>query len=432
MLVKDPSRKLARLELVTNISPIKKADRLEVISIGGWDCVVQKGLYKVGDTVLYIEIGSAIEITNQIIRDFDMTYATKRKDISTDKDFISINTVKLRGVVSQGLILNRDVLRNVGLNPDHYDHGVDIADALNIYKYVSPKEEHLYRTTATQSGNESNRWYWKLRNWLLAGITHNGLIPFPRGQKKSDEERVQNCKQLYDELVQNKETVEVTAKLDGESATFYIDLDTGLPGVAQRNWGLRTTDVEYTFMQSLRVYLADWVRYISCALYHTKLEHKPIWKKAYYAYSIPLVNYYLTNNIGQKLTLLNANLVPSKYNHAISVQGEMVGPDFNGNAENVSANKFYMYRAYLHGAKPLPPAECREIANALGVEYVPVLYENIILPEDIRTLIKMADGPNVLDGAGLREGIVVKDSTGQFSFKAISNKWLGKDTENQL
>jgi len=49
-------RKLASIRKIDNISPIEGADRIERITIGGWNVVSQKGLYNIGDLVVYCEI----------------------------------------------------------------------------------------------------------------------------------------------------------------------------------------------------------------------------------------------------------------------------------------------------------------------------------------------------------------------------------------
>jgi alpha-acetolactate decarboxylase len=44
MLVKEETRQLARTVTIDDIQPIAKADRLEKAIIGGWECVVKKGV----------------------------------------------------------------------------------------------------------------------------------------------------------------------------------------------------------------------------------------------------------------------------------------------------------------------------------------------------------------------------------------------------
>ena len=67
----------------------------------------------------------------------------------------------------------------------------------------------------------------------------------------------------------------------------------------------------------------------------------------------------------------------------------------------------------------------RAVCDRLGIPHVKVVDENFILYHNVDQLLEMAEGegmnPNVK-----REGIVFKSNTSQFSFKAISNKFLLK------
>ena len=53
-------RALAHVEVINNIAPIEKADKIEVATVLGWRVVVKKDEFKVGDKVIYIEIDSKV------------------------------------------------------------------------------------------------------------------------------------------------------------------------------------------------------------------------------------------------------------------------------------------------------------------------------------------------------------------------------------
>lgn len=93
-------RKLAHVEKIASIQPIDGADRIEVATVLGWQVVVKKDEFKVGDLCIYIEIDSVLPE----IEDFEFL---------RDKKF-RIKTQKLRGQISQGLILPLDALNNFG------------------------------------------------------------------------------------------------------------------------------------------------------------------------------------------------------------------------------------------------------------------------------------------------------------------------------
>ena len=53
-------RKLATKRTVTELKPIEGADRIELAMIDGWQIVVKKDDFKVGDSCIYFEIDSKV------------------------------------------------------------------------------------------------------------------------------------------------------------------------------------------------------------------------------------------------------------------------------------------------------------------------------------------------------------------------------------
>jgi RNA ligase (TIGR02306 family) len=134
-----------------------------------------------------------------------------------DQEGFRLKTIKLRGQVSQGLILPISVLNPEGTNiyVDPFE-GLDVTDMLGIIKYEPPIPADL------------------------AGKV-KGL--FPSFIHKTDEERIQNLSSEYETYKEkNKEDVKfyVTEKLDGSSATFFIK--DGVFGVCSRNLELLETE----------------------------------------------------------------------------------------------------------------------------------------------------------------------------------------------
>ena len=436
MLVVDNSRKLARFVLIDAIKPMKKADRLEIAVIGGWDCVVQKDLFKAGDKAIYFEIDSAIPLNHILLANFNKAYLKVTEDEYTKEKYAVIKTVRLRGELSQGLLVGSDNYVKSGdpklITMALLPVDTDLTSILNVMKYVSKDEAKLYSVQETDDRDQSAfRKYWnKLRMKLIGKTIVDGLQPWPLGCKKSEEPRVQNSFKLYNELVANGETVEESIKLNGESATFFVDLLSNKAGVASRNYSLRTEDIIYTKQEAVRIYVAEWMRYIVRRLAGAKM-FLPRWKSRYYAQSVPLVAYFHREKMAEKLNMINnsasyeliegAEFLAGK---TISVQGEMVGPDFNGNAENAPRNRFYMYRAYANGGIPFTPEQTRFIAKLMDLDYIPVVSEALTLPPTIAEVLKRAEGPGFFDKSIQREGVVLKSNVTGQSVKVISNKWL--------
>ena len=55
-------RKLASIQVVHHIDPIDGADKIELARVLGWQCVVNKGVFKPMDLGVYFEIDSFLPI----------------------------------------------------------------------------------------------------------------------------------------------------------------------------------------------------------------------------------------------------------------------------------------------------------------------------------------------------------------------------------
>lgn len=199
-------RKLASIRTITDIRPIENADMIELASVGGWNVVVAKNVgHKVGDWVVYCEIDSFLPIREE----FEFLRKSSYKKMG-DQEGFRLKTVKLRGQISQGLILPFHILPF----GDTFHEGQDVSNILGIIKYEPPIPAEL-------AGK-------------VKGV-------FPSFIPKTDAERVQNLKTEYKEWkYQSKHQFYVTEKLDGSSATFYFK--DGEFGVCSRNLELLETE----------------------------------------------------------------------------------------------------------------------------------------------------------------------------------------------
>ena len=193
-------RKMATLRVIDAIGPIDGADAIEVATVGGWKVVVKKGEFTVGDRAVYCEIDSWIPTELA-------PFLSKGKE---PREFEGVKgerlrTVKLRGQLSQGLLLNLDAALP-GTNS--FQDGDDVSEVLNIRKWEMPM------------------------NAQLAGLVKG---TFPSQIPKTDQERVQN---LTKEIAAAEDMMfEVTEKLEGSSMTCYL-ID-GEFGVCSRNMDLK-------------------------------------------------------------------------------------------------------------------------------------------------------------------------------------------------
>lgn len=195
-------RKLATIEEIAEVKEHPNADLLELAIIKGWQCVVKKGEFSSGDKVIYCEIDSWIPHSIA-------PFLTRGKDTPKEYEGIKgqrLSTIKLRGKLSQGLVLPTSLLPEKG----EYGVGDDIAETLGILKWEPPIPA------------------------CLGGQVAGG---FPtRLVRKTDQERIQN---LFDDLNPN-DSWEITIKIDGSSMTL-IKYE-GQVRVCSRNWELKMNE----------------------------------------------------------------------------------------------------------------------------------------------------------------------------------------------
>jgi RNA ligase (TIGR02306 family) len=215
-------RKMATIRVIDGIAPIEGADAIETAVVGGWKVVVKKGEFAVGDMAVYLEIDSWVPTELA-------PFLSKGKE---PREFEGIKgerlrTVKLRGQLSQGLLLPVEVDNDqfgavVHLVKGNYcvEEGMDVSELLNIVKWERPM------------------------NAQLAGMAKGN---FPSLIPKTDQERVQNLVKEIAAAVNLQ--FEVTEKLEGSSMTCYL-ID-GVFGVCSRNLDLKET-ADNTFWQVAR------------------------------------------------------------------------------------------------------------------------------------------------------------------------------------
>jgi RNA ligase (TIGR02306 family) len=199
-------RKLATIRKIDALLPIEGADAIECAVIGGWKVVVKKNEYNAGDLAVYLEIDSWVPTELA-------SFLSKGKE---PREFEGIKgerlrTVKLRGQLSQGLLLPLEpTCANI---ESLLFEGLDVSEPLGIIKWERPM------------------------NAQLAGMAKGN---FPSLIPKTDQERVQN---LVNELATACDSglqFELTEKLEGSSMTCYL-ID-GEFGVCSRNLDLKETE----------------------------------------------------------------------------------------------------------------------------------------------------------------------------------------------
>lgn len=217
-VIMDDVRKLATVEEISEILPIKDADAIVAAKVRGWTVVVKKGEFSPGDKVVYFEEDTALPLRDE--RFAFLAPRGARED--GGEQYHVLKTARLRGVYSQGLAMplsdfEKDIKAALGAagKPLAIEVGMDITHLLGMGKWETPLP---------------------VGNSQMAGPF---LAKFAR---KTDSERAQNLGNDWN-VVREIEW-EATEKIDGTSCTALRDED-GALRVMGRNWEIKEGDNIY-------------------------------------------------------------------------------------------------------------------------------------------------------------------------------------------
>lgn len=190
-------RKLVTVRKIKEIIPIENADKICLYKVDGWQVVDQKNRYNINDLVIYFEIDSFIPVKPE----FEFLRKSSYKKLLDGTEGFRLKSIKLRGSISQGLIMP------IPNDPNFtYQLGDDCSEYFQVIKYEPPIPAEL-----------------------------NGQVEgsFPSFIPKTDEERVQNINE-FDFI---GKLASLTEKLEGTSATYFVK-DSNF-GACSRNWQLK-------------------------------------------------------------------------------------------------------------------------------------------------------------------------------------------------
>jgi len=365
-------RELAYIQQIKSLSPIPNADAIEKAEVLGWELVVKKGDFKVGDMCVYVEIDSILPE----LPCFEFLRSKKFR----------IRTVKLRGQISQGIALPLSLLKEVdpSCNLAKLKLGQDMTDALKIVKYDPEAELDVESNQVKKSWIANKYSYLK---WKLFGIKPVKRGDFPSDVPKTDETRVQKMGSALESRV--NEQVYITEKVEGTSATFIYR--------RSGNW------LSSLFGQNYHFQVCSRNRTVYNSQKNGETTHH-------------LMRVAESYNILQGLKKLNRNL---------AVQGEVIGPKIQGNFYKVPELELKVFLIYdLDTQAYVPYSELVSLVQTLGLPMVPLIYDAAIIKNDIKYYVELSKGKSKINPSLLREGIVIRSLTDNFSFKSINPDYL--------
>jgi len=370
-------RKLASIRKIDFLEPIQGRDLIELAHIGGWKVIVKKQEFKNGDLCIYVEIDSILPEKPE----FEFLRKTCYKP---SYNGFRIKTLKMAGVISQGIIFPLSILGNTKI-----EEGQDVTEKLGIKKY----DPEISKENSIVSKNRKHSfiieyllsfiWFRRIYRFFVSKSSGN----FPYFLIKTDEERIQNYGEQYEK--HRKEYFYATEKLDGCSVSYAVkDRD------------------NFKFLKRKEFFVCSR----NLRLAHSDNSH--YWKVA------------RKYNIQEKLETMGKN---------IAIQGEIVGPGIQENQYKLHDHQFYIYNVYDIDKGRFYSLEQMELfCDAYDFTMVPIISIGE-LDKSVDELIQMADGFSLLKRDILREGIVFRTidyDVNKFSFKVVSNRFLLKNQKN--
>lgn len=324
---------------IDDINPHPNAERLELAKINDWNCVVPKGVYQKGSKAIYIPIDSVLpnEIESKVFGPDSKVKLSKSR----------VKTIKLRGAISQGLVVSLDTF---GLEKKSV--GTDITELLGITKYEPPTP-----------------------SWQMPSNGPSKLKPKenPYFKKYGGLENGKNYPKVFEE----GEIVEVTEKIHGSHIRAGR-----LPFVAN----------------NLLDRIKGW------------LGFNPKFEWVYGSNNVQLQrrngsnNYYGEDVYGKLLQKYNVREL-LKDNEAI--HGELYGDGIQKNYTYgcVNEHKLVIFDVKVDG-EYLSTDAARLWCEERGLPYVPVLYRG---PFNLEAVKELTKGDSVLaPSQKIREGVVVR------------------------
>lgn len=375
----ESGRSLAYFERILKLEAIVGADVIEIATVLGWRVVVKKGLYKVGDPVVYCEIDSILPPWQYFIDD------------KMDSRGFKIKTIKLRGEISQGYCIPIKELIN---HPHKKIKAVYKEEDNNNETIVHLLDEDSNEKIPIEMGRNLTDFIGikKITEYVQIPRNVNGsnrkAYTFPSFIKRTDQTRIQSVPHYFD--LHQDLLWEVTEKLEGSSITVFKKGKES--GVCSRNFlieDFQGSDIHQAVIEDL-----------------------------------DLLN---------RLSTIDLN---------IALQGEILGPKIQGNIYQLRKNYFKIFDIFLIDSQRYATHDERiEILNSLKLtpsdHMAPVISNSFSLKgKTLSDILDMANGFSILKESKpkiLREGLVFKSTStigsvnqSVVSFKAISNQYLLK------
>lgn len=339
---------------IDEIMEIPGADNIEQARIGGWNCIVKKGDYKIGDLV--------------VVATTDAVIPQKLSDGLNVTNYLRkggrVRTVKLRGVYSECLIIP------IAFVPEKYRYeGSDCMELMEIFKYEPP-----VKMVQLSSGKKIR--YHENPNFLV-------YYKFPNQKNVPD---------MFNAL----DVVQITRKIHGTNARF---------GIVKKN--------KLSFWDKVKKFLRladEWIDYDWVVGSHN--VEKGSDSQGFYDRNVwfDIAEKY---NIKEKTWNYAKKLGHNAVGSGIVVYGEIYGQGIQkGYDYGLTDIQFAGFDIMMDGEYLNTQSVERILSSSLNLPHVPVLYVGYWTKEEQDKYVFN----NMIEGTKVpHEGVVVKGITGERS-----------------
>ena len=382
MLNNNGDRELAYIVKVLETKDLEGYDNVHYVRVNSWWCVAPKDI-KLGDLVVYFEIDSLLPQDDN------------RFSFLASKKF-RIKTIKICGVVSQGLILPLSEFPEL----KGCKEGDFVTDKLHVEKYdPEPINEGSVKQKVSdfqRAMNSHKRLFnnpivrlamkFKLARWLLAKlfVPKKDKCKWPEWLPKTGSERIQNMPHLFG----CKDKYIITEKVDGASTSFILN---------------------------------EKDKYIVCSHNVIKNPDKNsaggnfyktnIWAESGANYNIESV----LRSIKKELKL-----------KTVAIQGETYGDGIQKrNYSLKNKHGFVVFHIWFDGVR-IPIKDMIAICDKYNIPHVHVYNYEYSIPDTVEQIIDDVDNSKSNIDSGDIEGFVFYSQDGQQNFKCVSPNFLLK------
>lgn len=381
-MIINNKRALAYIVTIDEIKPIEGYDRVEYARTNGWWVIIGKAdNLQVGDKCVYFEVDSKVNSEDE-----RFAFLEKRN--------YKIKTQRMCKVISQGLLMPLSAFPELG----DADVNTDVTDKLKVTYAVEEDNARKGKADPNAKYRSMTARHQKIfkkpwARWMMRREWGRKIMFFFFGKKKdnprtfpthfpfvhkTDEER---CENLVNVVLGYKRPLIVTEKLDGTSSTYILE---------------RKKKNRYEFyVLSRNVRQADEKQ--EC--YH---DHNIYWDMAF-KYDIEAhLREYLEQNPDCPYVCIQ------------------------GNPLKLAEDDFYCFNFIDGRVGRVDSVTGKGIVAAWNIKWVPILDTNYMMPDDMEEFKEFATAKSVVNPNVLREGIVLRDPTNDFSFKNVSREYLLK------